>query len=377
MPNIEDLVQYLPVVPSSSQIVVALVGLCIGLVLAVVTRRALAPDSPLGHRLPEDARDVVPTWVPRLFVLWGIAFALDVTEILPVREGMEFLHWLLMTPFLEVADKPIALMDGVVFIVVLVITSRLSMLSQQGVARVLAASEDADAGVIAALQRLTHYAVLALGFVFGLQMVGFSLSALLAASAVLGVGLAFGLQTIVENFLSGLILLFERSIRPGDMLTIDGHVVQVKEMGIRASVCKTLDESEIIVPNARLVSNSVLNHSTSSPVVRARGYVGVAYDSDVDATMAVLQAAAEGVSRRQRERQPTVLLNNFADSAIEFEINIWVRDAFSRPAALSEMRVAIWRALRDAEIEIAFPQIDVHFDEPVVEGLRAVGAQPR
>lgn len=193
-----------------------------------------------------------------------------------------------------------------------------------------------------------------------LQITGVDVASLLAAGAVLAVGIGIAMQKVAENFVSGVILFAERSIREGDILEIDGRVCKVQHMGIRATVAQTLDDEEIIVPNSLLAQSAVKNLTLSEPLYRLRVRVGVAYETDVDHATSVLQAAAEAIPAREPTRDPVVLLLDFGTSSLDFEVSVWTRDVWGLRRGQSALRVALWRALRDASITIPFPQLDLH-----------------
>ena len=135
-------------------------------------------------------------------------------------------------------------------------------------------------GPVAVVQRLTHYVVLAVGLGVGLDTLGINLGTLFAAGAIFAIGLGFAMQNIAQNFVSGVILLIEQSIKPGDVMEVEGRFVRVREMGIRATIARTLDDEEIIIPNATIVQSTVKNYTLQDSIYRLRATVGVVYDSD-------------------------------------------------------------------------------------------------
>jgi small-conductance mechanosensitive channel len=183
----------------------------------------------------------------------------------------------------------------------------------------------------------------------------------LAAGAVLAVGIGIAMQKVAENFVSGIILFAERSIREGDIVEFEGRVAKVQHMGIRATIAVTLDDEEIIVPNSILAQSPVKNLTLTDAVYRLRVKVGVSYNSDIERANEVLAAAAASVSWRDPSRAPTVLLIEFRSSSIDFEVSVWTRDVWGLRRGQSELRRAVWHALRQAGIAIPFPQLDIHF----------------
>ena len=223
-------------------------------------------------------------------------------------------------------------------------------LARSGVAR----------GALGTVDRVFYYGFLTVGVAVALTTVGIDLSALFATGAVAAVGLAFAMQNILQNFVSGIILLAEQSIKPSDVLVVEGQKVRVERMGIRATIARSTDEEEIILPNSTLVQGTVKNLTLADGLTRIRTSVGVAYDSDLDRAMDVLQAAAESVEERVPDQEPIVVLTEFADSAVVFEVSIWSDDPWIVAGIRSRLNLAIWRALEAASITIAFPQLDVH-----------------
>lgn len=196
-----------------------------------------------------------------------------------------------------------------------------------------------------------------------LQVTGIDVASVLAAGAVLAVGIGIAMQKVAENFVSGIILFAERSIREGDIIEFEGRVAKVQHMGIRATIALTLDDEEIIVPNSILAQSAVKNLTLTEVVYRLRMKIGVSYASDVDRATEVLEGAATTVSWREPSRAPVVLLVDFGASSIDFEVSVWTRDVWALRRGQSELRKAMWRALRDAGISIPFPQLDVHFPD--------------
>ncbi|MDX1566331.1 MAG: mechanosensitive ion channel, partial [Longimicrobiales bacterium] len=240
--------------------------------------------------------------------------------------------------------------------------------------RALRARGVVDPGMSAIIQRLSHYFILALGLGLALENLGLNLATLFAASAIFGVALGFAMQNIAENFVSGLILLLERAIKPGDVLEVEGRVVVVERLGLRTTVARTRDEEEIILPNSTMVGSAVKNYTLRDSLYRVRASVGVAYGSDMDRVANTLRGAGHDLEWRLKDRDPIVFLTDFGSSSVNFEMSVWMNDPWAAPRARSEMHFAIWNALKSAGITIAFPQMDVHFDSEVTDSLRQLPA---
>jgi potassium-dependent mechanosensitive channel len=228
-----------------------------------------------------------------------------------------------------------------------------------------------DAGSRGAAARLVHYLALGVGFGVALRTLGLDLTTLFAAGAFLAIGIGFAMQNITQNFVSGIILLVERTIKPGDILEVDGQMVRVTHMGIRATVARTLKDEDIILPNSELAQTAVKNFTLRDSLYRLRTKVGVAYDSDMTLVERVLTEAATTLGWRSPLHDPSVLLLEFGDSAVVWDVSVWMDSPFQARGGRSDLNKAIWNALKDAGVRIAFPQMDVHLDRVVVDTLRS------
>ncbi len=227
-------------------------------------------------------------------------------------------------------------------------------------ARRVLRSRGATQGAQFALAKIVRYAVLALGFVLGINALGFQLGALMAASAVLAVGIGFGLQNIAQNFISGVILLVEQPVRHGDFIKAGGVLGTVDDIGLRATHIITRDQVTIIVPNSALITAEVINHSRPTTNLRIRIGVGVAYGTDTDRARAVLMQVAKDEPEVMQTPPPDVRLEDFGDSALSFALYCWIEHAKNDLRIGSQLRFAIDKAFRAAGIEMPFPQRDVH-----------------
>jgi len=209
---------------------------------------------------------------------------------------------------------------------------------------------------------LTSYVVATLGFLLVFNTIGLSWSQVQWLVAALGVGIGFGLQEIVANFISGLIILFERPIRVGDMVTVgetDGVVTRIR---IRATTIRNLDRKELLVPNKEFITGRLLNWSLSDRVVRIAIPVGVAYGSDVDRALALMNEAAEEHANVLRDPEPRVTFEGFGDNALMLFLRCHLESLDARLATISELHLAINRKFNQAGLVISFPQRDVHLD---------------
>lgn len=252
----------------------------------------------------------------------------------------------------------------------LLLTFAFSRLIRRATTRAFNMRGVTDQGRIGVTNRLVHYTVLLLGFSMSLEAMGIHLSALFAAGAIFAVGLGFAMQNIVQNFVSGVILLIERSIKPMDVLKIDGEVVRVEQMGIRATVVRTRDEEEIIVPNGVLVGSAVKNYTKGDRDYRIRAPVGVHYKSDMAQVEQALLKAAKAMPGPTHIKTPVALLLDFGDNSVNWELSIWTRNPWSVLVTRSQLNMLIWNTFKEEGIEIAFPQLDLHLDQAVLDALR-------
>lgn len=224
------------------------------------------------------------------------------------------------------------------------------------------------------LSRLLHYLIVVVGFVLALDTIGFSIGNLFTAGAVFAVGLGFAMQNIVQNFVSGVILLVERTIKPGDVLEVQNTVVRVVAMGIRTTIARTREDEELIIPNSVLVQGMVKNYTYHDSIFRLRALVGVVYGSDMRRVRQILEGTASALPFRSHKRDPRILLKEFGNSSVNFDVSVWIDNPWEAPMGLSKLHEAIWFAFQDGDITIAFPQLDVHFDPDVTRSLTRVSA---
>ena len=189
-------------------------------------------------------------------------------------------------------------------------------------------------------------------------------------------GIGFGLQNIVNNLISGIILIFERPIQTGDLVELQQYTGFVKDIGIRSSVIRTYDGAEVIVPNGNLVSQEVINWTLSSRERRVEMRVGVAYGSEVEKVIEVISGVLKAHEKVEDYPSPAVLLDGFGDSSIDFRCLIWTTDIDNWLSIKSQLSTSIYNALNEANISIPFPQRDIHvvsWDAKPVSGLNQGG----
>jgi potassium efflux system protein len=278
--------------------------------------------------------------------------------------------WFLHDKLFSVGETPVSLSTLTVTIAVIALAFATSWLLRRALQRGLARrGMENSVGLRASLQAL-HYFLLLTGFGIALSTAGIKLSALFAAGAGLAVGIGLGLQNSVQNLAAGVVLIVERSVRPGDILEVDGTIVQVKEMRLRSTVAVTRDSEWVILPNTSLVQAKITNLTMRNDHrFRLRVTVGVTYGSDLVVVRRVLRAVGESMPWRVPDLPVAVFLEDFGSSSVDYLLTVWCDQPWEARVLRSELREAIWTAFKENGITIAFPQVDVHFDPPVTTGL--------
>jgi small-conductance mechanosensitive channel len=256
---------------------------------------------------------------------------------------------------------PINIISGLIaFVAILIATGWVKQAVQKRYIR----HSRMDRGARDALLKITGYVGFVVAALVGLKLTGISFAGLAIVAGALSVGIGFGLQNIVNNFVSGLILLFERPIKSGDFVTVGAVEGTVKTISIRSTEIETLDRQNVIVPNSELVSQQVTNWVLHDPVGRLTLDIGVAYGSDVEKVREVLLEVAissdyvvtDGISAPK----PKVLFMTFGDSSLNFELRVWIKQIRRRFDATSDLHFGIDKAFREHDITIPFPQRDLH-----------------
>ncbi len=210
------------------------------------------------------------------------------------------------------------------------------------------------------LARLAQYLVWVIGIMVGLKVVHIDLTGIAVVAGALGVGIGFGLQNIVSNFVAGLVLLFERPIKVSDRVTVENVEGNVKEINFRSTTIVTNDNIAIIVPNSEFISRTVVNWSHSDSRVRIHVPVGVAYGSDVELVTRTLLEVADQNEDLLKDLAPTVWFKEFGESSLNFELLVWTDQPDRHFRVRSSLNYAIDAAFRRHNIQIPFPQRDLH-----------------
>ena len=292
----------------------------------------------------------------RLFTMaiWGWVI-LDVTDLAdPVIELLKQVDFTMSKQRIDLW----MLIHGSVMVCV---TLLLALWIASLIERRLSAAENMDANVRGVLVRLAKALLLTVALLTSLTLIGIDVTALSVFSGALAVGLGFGLQKIASNYVSGFIILLDRSIRLGNLVSIDATTTgTVTQISTRYTVLNTLGGTDVIIPNEYLVNNIVRNQSFVDTRVRATVAVQVAYDTDLEKVMQLMVEAAKQQARVLSDPAPVALLIEFADSGINLELGFWVSDPEAGLGLLrSDISLAIWRSFCEHKVEIPFPQREV------------------
>ncbi len=283
---------------------------------------------------------------------------------------------------LSVGGRSISIGTVITALLLLVLGILLARWSSRRVGSLLTRHVGLDRGAAAAVQGLTFYLLLVLVFLLVLQTANIPLTAFTVFGGALAIGVGFGSQNVVNNFLSGLILMIERPIKVGDIVDIEGTYGRIERIGARSTRIKTFDNTHIIIPNSAFLEKNVVNWTLSDNVVRTWVDVGVAYGSPTREVDRLVHRVLAEHGKILKKPAPVVLFTEFGDNALHFRAYFWLqmREMMDRRRVESDVRYRIDHLFRDAGIVIAFPQRDVHLDTTAPLDVRLVGPpepQPR
>lgn len=279
--------------------------------------------------------------------------------LVKVKDILNTIWDILTLSLFKIGESSVTLMSIVYLISAILLSIWISKLIIRVLKRKVFPKTKIEEGLQYALARLIRYTLITLGAIIGLQMVGFDLSALTVFAGLFGVGLGFGLQNIISNFASGLVVLFERPIKVGDVVKIGQTVGIVEDIKMRVTVINTYDNETIIVPNSNLIEKEVVNWSYKDLTLRLRIPVGVSYGCDVNLVREKLLEVADELPHVKEKPEPYVHFKGFGDSSLDFELRLWIPSPNYRMNVSSEARFKIKEKFGENDIEIPFPQRDV------------------
>ena len=330
-------------------------------------RAALDRNTHTGHFLRRTL-SIPENTITQLGVLFSTLVDIAIVLAgLPLVLMMWAVNWADMTSWVRsaffgfkvgnITIEPSSILLGVLVLIIGLILARLLTLWLEK--RVLDRT-NLDSGVRHSIVTTAKYTLTIGAFLVALSVAGVNFSSLAILGGALGIGIGFGLQSIVNNFVSGLILLAERPIKVGDWIKVNGGEGVVRKIKVRSTEIETFDRCSVIVPNSSLISEPVSNWYHNSRMGRLRLLIGVSYDADPDEVEKILMRCAVSHPRALANPKPFVLFQGFGDNSLDFELRVYINDAGYITRTGSDLRFAIFRAMKAANIEIPFPQRDVH-----------------
>jgi len=297
---------------------------------------------------------VLKTIEHTLATLIWLVLALHLSGILP-----EMLETLEAVKF-KIGKNPVNLLLLLQGLLTILITVFVAMWLSRVIENKLMQVAQLNANTRVMLAKVVRICLLFIAVLIGLSAVGLDLTLISVFGGALGVGLGFGLQRIASNYVSGFILLMDKSISIGDIVTIDVHYGIIKDLRTRYLVLKKLDGTEVIIPNETLIINPVINHSGMDRNTRVQVAVQVGYESDLELVLQLLIKAAEDHPRVLVTPAPGSVVTGFAESGIDVRLTVWIHDAEEGTSSLqSDLFMAIWRLFKSHDISIPYPQREV------------------
>ncbi len=275
-------------------------------------------------------------------------------------EMLAYIGDFLQLTLFNIADTPVTFLSILIFILFIVAFSYSASVVKQLLQNTILPRFINDKGLRYTLGRMSQYVIVIIGLFVSFQFLGVDLTGLAVVFGFLSVGIGFGLQNVTSNFISGLIVLFERPISVGDRVEVNGIEGDVEEINIRSTKIKTMDNISIIVPNSEFVSKDVINYSHGDPSYVLVVDVGVSYNSNLDTVLNALDEVALESKHVMRKPKHRVQLRSFGDSAWNMKLLVMIPNVRDRFIVLDELNQAIVRKFEEYNIEIPFPQRDIN-----------------
>jgi potassium efflux system protein len=297
----------------------------------------------------------------KVIVFVVLVFFIALPVLLDFLQGTglgKYFSWL--ESGISIAGTKITILNVAYLILFIIFFTFLSRIIRKALQNKVLPRTRLDIGARASFVNVVIYTFWILAIYTGINILGINLSSLTFMAGALGVGIGFGLQNIVNNFISGIILLFDPSIQVGDMVQIGEDWGTVNRINIRTTIVQSFDNASLIIPNSQMLSNKVTNWSFKDPKVRRQVDVGVAYGSDVQKVRNVLLQIVSDMPEIMDDPAPRVDFMDFGDSALIFRIRFWITSPDYWLTAPTELRFKIDEEFKKNNIEIAFPQQDIH-----------------
>jgi len=304
-------------------------------------------------------------------VNWGTFYAIIIYAAIYYRNTF----WLGETWF-HIGNTPVTTLTFIIPAIIISLSIKFSNLLSRFLLHRVYKKYEIDTGTQYTFNRLSHYAIIVISILIALPAIGFDLSALTVLSGAAGIGIGFGLQNIASNFISGLIILFERPIKVGDRIMLGNLHCDVESISIRSTIVRTRNNEHIIIPNSQFIENQVINWSYGDPKVRQEILIGVAYGSDVHLLEKLLLQVAREHPDVLDDPPPRVDFLNFGESSLDFRLLYWIPHPVIRTRVKSALNYRINDLLQEHNIEIPFPQRDLHLrsiDASILEKVQREG----
>jgi potassium efflux system protein len=249
---------------------------------------------------------------------------------------------------------------AIVFLVAFLFSRALQKL----IARLMKSGGDQQSDqVVRAYQKFSHWLVWIVAVLVALHVIGFNLTPVFTTSGLFAVAIGFALKDVAGNYFAGMVLKANDFIKHGDILDFEDSMVRVKTIGARDTLVRTKDGLDILIPNVLLIENNIGNYTLKDSLCRVWTTVGVSYASDLKQVRQVIEETLNSIEGQSDKFPPHLYLNEFGNSAVIYRMSVTIENPWDRRAMRSKLNEAIWWALKDAGIVIAFPQLDVHFDK--------------
>jgi len=311
-------------------------------------------------RMVQNHRDLLAQRACRLLAVMAVlGWTMRLLERLGFLDPIQALGSGILTMKLERGSISISIGDLLAFAAAMAVSYLLSAFVRFTLQEEIYSRARIPSGTAYASSRLLHYTILAIGFVIGLGLLGMDLTKVSVVAGALGVGIGFGLQSVVNNFVSGLILLFERPVHVGDTIEVGGLFGEVRRIGFRASTVRTFQGADIVIPNAEFITANLTNWTTSDRLRRIDLPVSVNYASEPSQVIEVLQEVARVHPKVLSFPDLRCFFMNYGDSSINFELRIWTDQSSDYIQLRSDLNTAVYGAVKAAGMSFPFPQREV------------------
>lgn len=278
---------------------------------------------------------------------------------------------ILSVPVFTIGEMQTSLGTLISAAIVVFATLLIARLARRSVQRMLTRFSEKEPETVRFSAIVVQVIIWVVGFEIALHLLGIHLTSLFAASGFLALGAGFAVKNIVENFLSGGILRLEKTIRPGDLVVVNDVWMYIHNIGLRVTTALSYNGEQILIPNSLIAQAKVVNLTRNNRLYRLHTQAGVSYNSDLDRVRNTLEQTMDKLEWRSRAKDPILYLDEFGNSSINYSVNVWIDDANDSRGRKSDLNEAVWWALKENGITIAYPQLDMHLDNDVTDALVA------